>query len=145
MAAMKNRNKQKANAPKRKNPLLALKKSDDIEKNDAEETAVVLKELKEASTFEKAVKNAGNDNRKIQQNGFWLCLVFVTEDQRNEFVRNANWKQFADISDSYYDGVAIAEHLGVELTPENIPFRDRGPDRKITEQTGIIPYEEQTE
>lgn len=78
-------------------------------------------------------------NAKIQNAGYYVCVCFVTEEQRDEFVEKAGWSPFADNSEIFYDGLALAGALGVELTPEFVPFRERGPDKKLVAQVGIIP------
>lgn len=111
----------------RRNPVNDLAVTGDVEKDDAAESATVMGVLKESDEIV----------RKTIGNGYWLCLVFVSEDQRNEFVRKMGWGSFSD-DDTYFDGLAVAEKLGVALAPESLPFRGQKPDASIIRQVGVI-------
>lgn len=115
----------------RRNPLNLLPVTGNIETDDAAESAAVLDTLRRTDDVV----------RKTIGNGYWLTLVFVSEDQRNEFVRKAGWGRHADEDDTYYDGVGIAAHLGVELTPESLAFRGERADASLVNKVGIIPGE----
>jgi hypothetical protein len=116
-------------AVSRRNPLNLLPVTGDIETDDKAEAAAVLDTLRQTDEVV----------RKVTGNGYWLTLVFVSEDQRNEFVRKAGWGQFADADDTYYDGLGIAAHLSVKLIPEKLPFRGEQADATLVREVGIMP------
>lgn len=46
---------------------------------------------------------------------YWLCLVFQTNLQMQEFI--ATMPEVPVLYNAYADGVAVAEHVGIKLTP----------------------------
>ena len=75
------------------------------------------------------------------RNDYWCCLVFVTADQREQFTKNAGWNMYQDQTGMYYDGLAIAESLGVELEDTPVKFRTDDPDLRLVKECGVIPKE----
>lgn len=134
---------------RKKNPLNgeSMVVTGNIETDDATEAAIVLAELKKADedaararAAKKAQRFGIEDSiRKEITSGYYVCLVFVTADQAQEFVDKAGWRPHLDDSGSYVDGLAVAKQLGVVVTPESVPFRERRPDRRLVEEVGIIP------
>lgn len=119
-------------AQPRRNPLNVLPVTGNIETDDAAETGAVVDALK-----------AGEAQiEKVMGNGYWKALVFASENQAREFFTALGWNAFTDDTGTYYDGIGIAEKMGVALTPESIPFRGERPDRRLIDEVGIIPGEE---
>jgi hypothetical protein len=96
----------------------------------------------EAGVMQNVFRTAEDLVRKTMGTEYRATLVFVTEDQCQEFIKAIGWKQYQEDQDSpYYDGVAIAKSLGVTVAPECIPFRGQHVDRALVEGVGIIPQE----
>src|SRR5690242_14172438 len=77
-------------------PLGRVRKYKNIEEDDKQETKLVLEALSEADREHLAAnKKKGKDgdslNAKLQGNGFWICLVFVSKDQCHEFLSKSGW------------------------------------------------------
>lgn len=92
-------------------PLQTADYSGDTEQDDKQEQSLILQAMQQGS---KKIE-------QIQGERFWLALVFVTEEQQQAFVKAMNWVLFADPDrQKYFDGVAIAKQMGVELPQVNI-------------------------
>lgn len=66
-----------------------------------------------------------------------VTLVFPSNAQADEFLRQTGWGQFTDSTGAYYDGVAISDQLGLHLQPVKLPFRKTVADRRLVEEVGI--------
>jgi hypothetical protein len=107
------------------------RKTGNIEADDAAETRLARN----------AFKRVDDMHRKIVDADYCLHLVFVTADQRDAFVRALGIAGCSP-DDTYFDGLKVAEKLGVEIAPDPIPFRKRTPDRRLINEVGLIPEEE---
>jgi hypothetical protein len=76
----------------------------------------------EVSEHMLAIRKATADSRKSLENqwstDFYFCAFFADEDQRNEFLRKAG--ALGLVKDNFINGAALAEALGIELTPKEI-------------------------
>jgi hypothetical protein len=100
------------------------------EKDEKAEAAFVLSALDQSEA----------QVEKVIDPHYYLRLIFVTADQAKEFLKKTGWDrvQVGDVPQRCVDGLAVARMLGVELTPEAIPFRGQRTEKRIG-QTGIVP------
>jgi hypothetical protein len=86
-----------------------------------------------------AMANQTKTMNYTMRNDYWCCLVFVTAEQRVKFVQEMGWKIHEDVTGLYYDGLAIAKSLDVELEETPVKFRTDEPDLRLCEEVGVIP------
>lgn len=116
------------NAKVERNPLDELPRTGNIETDDAAETSTVFSRI----------KGKQREIGQVVDNGYWFALVFVSADQREEFLSKTGWRDFPHAHNMYWDGLAVAEEMGIELKPESLPFRERTVAKKIVERCGLI-------
>jgi hypothetical protein len=116
--------------PVPESPLGQIEVTGNIETDDAAEIAVVSSYIAEARKAQAAVKEAMSTQYSV-------TLVFPSTIQANEFLAKAGWNEFTDSSGAFFDGLAVAEKLGIETTAITIPFRKQVTDRRIAEEVGI--------
>lgn len=108
--------------------LSALPVTGNADIDDAVESSFIVNHLEQAQS----------NVEKVMGAGYCIRLIFVTADQAAEFLRHVQWPAIGNPDHKCIDGLAVAEHLGVPLTPEQIPFRGRRTEKRIA-GTGVIP------
>lgn len=51
--------------------------------------------------------------RVAQSDGFYFCLCFQSEEQKEDFLRKAGWEDLAE--DRYINGLEIARRMNIEI------------------------------
>ena len=113
----------------RPNPLDAVPDTEDSEHDCKEQVSATMRAFKEAARNE---RQTFDDN--VNPN-FYICMVFQSATQREEFLNQAGWPHDESV---YVDGNAVARKMGVELTPAKVKF-NTGEREKSMVQIGIIP------
>ena len=76
----------------------------------------------------KAEKKERRDAYRVLTNpNYYTVVVFQSTDQRDEFLDKAGWRPFGE---KYIDGLALAQHLGVDVQPINLPRKSVKPAPK---------------
>lgn len=91
-------------------------------KNDlikADEQASLLHQTKK-------VVDSGTDS------DYYLVIAFVSEEQKQEFVKNVGWEQFGGTR--FLNGVLLAQHLGISLQPGYLAVSSN-PDKQLAERS----------
>ena len=73
------------------------------------ECSAVLRGFKERAKAENARRQKATDSE------CWFCMCFQSRAQVEEFLRKTKW---APEASKYVDGLAVAEKIGVAITPE---------------------------
>ena len=95
------------------NPLDEVEYPGDIEGDCAAELAAVKSAFAQRADAEK------ERVRKATDSEYWVCLVFQTREQAEEFLRQTKW---SDPDEKYVDGRRAAKHLGIDLPNDGPPF-----------------------
>lgn len=106
---------------KRPEPKGQIISVDDLEKEAAAESFAILDAFKKRAADENARLTDATDSE------FWIAMCFQTREQKDEFLRKANFDKFGD---KYLDGMKVAEQMGIKLESE-VP-----PNRKISKFGG---------
>lgn len=102
---------------------------DDLSVTYAEDTAVESQKV--LGQMAQAQKDAGARIKAATNYDFFLCVVFISQEQRDEFVRRTGWD---DHGGRYVNGVSLAKAMGIELPPSDYqpPAREKA-DRALSE------------
>lgn len=111
-----------------RNPLDEMEVTGNTETDDANETETVISRIEQK----------GREVEEVMGNGYWLALVFVSPSQREEFLDKSGWRNMEHACNLYWDGLAVAKSMGIELTPKPLPFRERRADAKLVDACGLI-------
>lgn len=65
--------------------------------------------------------------RVLTDPNYYTVVVFQSTDQRDEFLDKAGWRPFGE---KYIDGLALAQYLGVDVQPINLPRKSVKPAPK---------------
>jgi hypothetical protein len=85
-------------------------------------------EISAALAAIKAEKKERRDAYRVLTNpNYYTVVVFQSTDQRDEFLDKAGWRPFGE---KYIDGLALAQHLGVDVQPINLPRKSVKPAPK---------------
>jgi hypothetical protein len=49
---------------------------------------------------------------------YYICICFQSRTQKEEFLEKIGW---FDLGDKYLDGLKVAERLGIDIEPVNLP------------------------
>lgn len=110
------------------NPLKGIQVTGNTETDDAAEAAVVLGAL-------------GRSRQTLaanQEQGYWRCLVFQSDEQAKLFMQNSGWAKHLDSSGVYIDGLAVAKELGITMPPDHRVDSYHGGDKRIINEVKIL-------
>lgn len=110
------------------NPLKALKVTGNTEIDDEAEATAVLGALGRARQTLSA----------NQEQGYWRCLVFQSDEQAKLFMQNSGWAKHLDSSGVYIDGMAVAKELGINMPPDHRVDSYHGSDKRILNEVKIL-------
>ena len=110
------------------NPLKDLVVTGDTEADDKAEAEVILGALGKARAG-----LAAN-----QQQGYYRCIVFQSDEQAKAFILESGWAKHLDSSGCCVDGLAIAESLGIKLPPDNRTDTKHSGDKRLINEVGIL-------
>jgi hypothetical protein len=81
--------------------------------------------------------------KKATESEYWFCVCFQSQEQAEEFLTKSGW---ASPSQKYLDGQKVARKVGIELTPEKIPWSKPRPvsPRLATLAMEVIPEDEES-
>ena len=77
--------------------------------------------------------------RLMTDTNFYCCLVFQSEQQRDDFLAQVGW---ADLGPRYLNGLAVAQRLGVPIAPIALPRKPIRPMPKALRGVPVIPKKE---
>jgi hypothetical protein len=110
------------------NPLSEIEVTGDTEIDDAAEATEVLGALGRARQTLSA----------NQEQGYWRCLVFQSNEQAEIFMRNSGWAKHLDSSGVYIDGLAVSKELGIVMPPDHRVDSYHGGDKRIINEVEIL-------
>ena len=98
-------------------------------------------ELDDAAEIEWATNLLADIERAHEdetEGGYSFTIVFPCARTCDEFLANSGWVEFTDSSMHFMDGIALADHLGIDLTKIPVRFKDGGTDTRLVNEVGII-------
>lgn len=99
-------------------------------------TAVADGEISDVLKAIKAEKKQRRDDYRVITNpNYYTVVVFQSTDQRDEFLEKAGWLPYGE---KYIDGLALAQHLGVDVQPINLPRKSVKPAPKALQGHDFI-------
>jgi len=110
-------------------PIHSKETSGSIEKDDAREVSEIAKMMKQATAAVKAAKDCD----------YYVVMVFASGNQARAFVRESEWHDFMDKTNTFVDGIGLAEKLGIKLPKEQFTLKARRSDSALTP---LIPKED---
>ena len=84
--------------------------------------------------FADDVKKVRQQMFDITDTEYWVCVVFQSREQKNEFLEKSGWAA-KDLGDKYIDGMLLAYTMDVELTSRIPPEAHIRVDRRLADLT----------
>lgn len=103
--------------PEGKSPLLNMPETGDAEQNATDELGEVAQQIIAAK------KEKRDEFRVLTDPNFYLVVCFQSAAQCDEFAEKAGWKR----SGAFVNGLKVAEQIGVDIEPINMPKKINRP------------------
>lgn len=87
--------------------------------NEATVNAVAASPHPEAGKFKAKEARENERRRAVLQCGYYVTLVFQSNEQKAAFVKGAGW---SDTNETIVDGRVVAQKLGVPIPEERVRF-----------------------
>jgi hypothetical protein len=123
------------------NPLESLEITGNIQTDDNNEWDTIEQHLKQADTNHETMTGRDKAKQGLQRSqkmGYVIPLIFVTQEQADEFLKLTGWDKHADPTNAYFDGIAIAQSLGHKLKPTPINFHNGKPATRLIRELGTL-------
>lgn len=98
-----------------RNPLPDLAATDDPEEAAENEVSAALQHILDEK------KQKRDAYRTMLDHEFWCAICFQNREQKEAFLKAIG---ILDLGDKYIDGLKVAQRLGVEVEPVNLPMKD---------------------
>lgn len=111
-------------------PLVGIRQTGNIEEDDKAEAEVVLTALQKRN---QAVPDQMNPD-------YYMMIVFSFGEQGRAFLEATGWSKFIVNNEHgcYFDGVALARHLGIVLPDRKVRFHEETEDARLVSEVGLL-------